>query len=186
MEVYRSVWNTIVAVLAPIAFVAAARTTGWFTPVVVTVAMTSVGALFGFVWNEDPLVRRRTTLRVAVWFGMSGLLLVGLTPVLQQWGLLILLVLGGTSPDLLERCLVLYDARRHRGADPGLEELTYRELERRWRTTTWRVRSTALPVRDRLELVSQRGRLLDELERRDPDRFEGYLVRAGWREPQGS
>jgi len=187
MRGYRNGWTVVVTVLSAIAFDAAVGTTGWVPAVVVLVGMASVGGLFGLVWyDEEPEARRRITVRFALWFGAGSILLVGFTPVIYQWVVLLLLALGGSAPDLVERCLGWRAAHRPPAPLLALDDLSYRELERRWRTTTSQVRSKSIPAQEVAALVAQRGRLLDELERRDPARFEVSLVRAGWRESQRS
>jgi hypothetical protein len=186
MRTYRSGWTVSVTVLSALAFCVATRTCGWVATLVVLVGMTSVGALFGLVWLEDAAARTRSTVRFGLWSGVGSVLLLGFTSVLGRGIVLFLVVVGGSAPDVVDRVLALRTKHRREALPPDLERLSYRELERRWRATTGQVQSETLPVQDVLELVVHRCRLLDELERRDPARFEGSLVRAGWREAQQS
>ena len=186
MRTYRDAWTVTVTVLSAIAFAAALSTAGWVAAVVVLVGMTSVGALFGLVWFEDPAARKRITVRFGLWFGLGSTLLVGFTPVLGRWVVLLMVVLGGLAPDLVERGLAYRATHRRPSLPRDLERLSYSELERRWRSTTWQLQSKSLPVQHVLQVVDHRARLLDELEHRDAARFEVSLVRAGWRQSQQS
>ncbi len=67
--------------------------------------------------------------------------------------------------------------RRRRPTPPaaGLRDLSDRDLELRWQVSTVRLRhpGTAPPVR--LRLVAERAALLDEMERRWPERIADLL-----------
>ena len=64
-------------------------------------------------------------------------------------------------------------------ADPGA--LDDEELLRRWRRTGAELRGPWRGPAEASHLVETRHRLLDEMERRDPDRFSRWLTTQGQR-----
>lgn len=64
------------------------------------------------------------------------------------------------------------------------EQLSDRDLVRRWRLSYDELRRHSCPSATVLRLVQERSLLLDEVERRDPAGFERWLERVAAREAQ--
>ncbi|WP_395659621.1 hypothetical protein [Nocardioides sp.] len=184
MRAYRTTWRTLVLLVAVVSGVVGIAGVGWLATLGTSVAFACLGALFGFSWIEDPGKRPRAMVECGLWFGVAGLLIIGLPPIVGAWSLPVLLAIGLTCPPLLDLGLSSY-RKAHPVApadEPGL--LSDRDLARRWRYTTEELQAHDVPAPAVLRLVQERAVLLDELERRDPERFGEWLVRSGWREPQ--
>ena len=167
--------STVVAVLED----------GWALVLVQAVVVGGFGAAFGATWEDAPERRRRTARAWAVRCAAAALLLTGLPHVIGGWSLLVLVVIGLVSPEVVAAGLGrLRKGRSPRPSAPAASRLPDEELARRWRTTSRGVRSTWLPVPERAALAAERQQLLDELERRDPVGFQEWLAREGWRERQ--
>lgn len=184
MRWYRNLWLTTVVVLAAGSFAMAGAALGWTTTIATTAAFILLGAMFGFSWVEDSRRRVPAMGRGALWFGIVTVLVLGLPAVLGAWSMLILLGLGVGTPELIE-----YALRAYRKASPvpvaeHPEEISTRDLARRWRCTSDQLLDRATTSAQALALVEERARLLDEMQRRDPAGFEQWLVRTGWREPE--
>ncbi|MCB0895071.1 MAG: hypothetical protein H6529_15870 [Nocardioides sp.] len=184
MRAYRSVWRSVVLLVAVAAGIIGIAGVGWLATLGTSAAFACLGALFGFSWVEEPRLRPRAMVECTLWFGVAGLLIIGLPPVVGAWTLPLLILVGVSCPPLLDLALASY-RKAHPVAEadvPGM--LSDRDLARRWRWTTDALQDRSTPVASALLLVQERSALLDELERRDPDRFAEWLVRSGWREPQ--
>ena len=175
MRFYTGAWRTAVVVSTGLSLVAGVLTIAPTLAVMVAV-LASTAATFGWCWGEDPVARRRFAARAALWAGCSGAILTGLPLVIGMWSLLVLVVLGLTAPVVVTGAWRAVTAGRPERRRPPVEHLSDRDLERRWRSTTRRVRSRGLPTAEVTRLVEERARLLDELERRDPDRFATWLL----------
>lgn len=184
MRAYRTGWRMAVLLVAVAACVVGIAEVGWLATLGTSAAFACLGTLFGFSWVEDPTLRPRAMAECTLWFGVAGLLIIGLPPVVGAWTLPVLIVVGVACPPLLELAQQSY-RKAHPVAEadvPGL--LSDRDLARRWRWTTEALQDRSTPVASAVRLVQERSVLLDELERRDPERFAEWLVRSGWREPQ--
>jgi hypothetical protein len=177
MRTYRDTWRAAVVVVTAASVVPALRSSGW-TAVVLVAVLASTGAAFAWCWFEDRDIRGPAAVRSALWCGCGSAITVGLAPVIGTWSLLVLVVAGLTSPLVVTAALRPWTARRAGRPTRVLGQMSDRDLERRWRHTTRRVRSRGLPPAAVAELVEERAGLLDELERRDPDRFAAWLVSA--------
>ncbi len=164
----------MVAVAAAVALVAGGADLGWPRMLGAVGAITLLGASSGLTWVEDRERRWRLVRRLAAWFGVSATLLLGLPPVLGAWTLLVVPLLGVLSPEALGW------VRR----TAAVRQPPERDLDRRWRWTTQQLAARRADPGAVLALVEERARLLDELERRDPEGFDEMLVRSGWRERQ--
>ncbi|WP_395695134.1 hypothetical protein [Nocardioides sp.] len=184
MRAYRTGWRALVLVLAVGAGLVGVGDVGWLATVGTSVAFACLGALFGFSWIEEPGHRPRVMAECAVWFGVAGLLIVGLPPVVGAWSLPVLLVIGVSCPPLLQLGLDQWRKAHPVVATDHPVELSDRDLVRRWRQTTEELSDRSVPPATALRLVEERSSLLDELERRDPAKFADWLARSGWREPQ--
>ncbi len=72
---------------------------------------------------------------------------------------------------------------RRKALQPCLRQVSARDLERRWRRTTDQLGDRRTTVPAKLQVVCERERILDEIERRDPKAFAQQFARAGWRTP---
>jgi hypothetical protein len=186
MRTYRGVWCAIVSVVAAASLVAGVATIGWVAVAAATASSAVLGVVFGLAWVSDPRIRRRAVIRTGSWFGLAGVLIVGLPDLVGPWSVLILAMVGGLAPEL-----VAIGARSLRArlsplpavrADE-LAGLSVRDLQRRWRRTTDDLHRAGMRPAAVVDLVEQRAALLDELERRDPQRFP-WPGAANRREPQ--
>lgn len=186
MRIYRSAWRATGVALVGISVIWSVATLGWLALAVAAACSAALGVMFSLARVSDPGAQRHAMARSATWCGSAGVLIAGLPGLLGLWSLLVMTLLGGLAPDLLAAGRRAVQAPR---PTPPAKEPTRssdRDLERRWRRTTeelpgrWRAPATVL------SLVDGPARLLDELERRDPERFAAWLVRAGWRQPQDS
>ncbi|HEU5036612.1 MAG TPA: hypothetical protein VFT70_06400 [Nocardioides sp.] len=187
MRAYRSVWRATVVVLAALALVVGGSSIGWVAVLGTAAGMAVTGAIVGFAWVEEREQRWRSMGALAVWFGVGAVLMLGLPSLLGPWALFVLLVVGGLCPPLVELLARELRQRRPATSPDTVQRLGTGDLERRWVRTSRQLRE----LRERrgevdavLSLVQERERLLDEIERRDPEAFDAVLVRAGWREPQ--
>jgi len=180
MRIYRSVWNTTVALVALLALVAGGTHLGWLVLLGTCAALAFLGGLTGFTWVEGER-RAAATLSTAGWFGTAALLLLGLPSVIGGWVLLVLAGIAASCPPAVQALVKLTRDRRPAPVGAPPDHLSERDLERRWRQTTEQVRNPGLAASATLRLVVERQWLLDELERRDPELFSARLVRAGWR-----
>jgi len=135
----------------------------------------TMGAAFGITWEDDPARRRVAAVTWATRAVVLALLLTGLPPVMGAWSLLVVVGLGLLSPELVR---VLARRVRERREPPPVEHpaLGDDELARRWRSTTLAVQSTWRTPAELLLVVQERQRLLDEIDRRDPEGFSRWLT----------
>ena len=146
MRAYRSAWRLLVLVVAVVAGVIGAESVGWLATGGTSLAFACLGALFGFSWVEDARLRPRVMAECALWFGVAGLLIIGLPPVVGAWTLPVLLVAGLTCPPLLELGLSSYRKAHPVARSDNPETLSDRDLARRWRQTTDELQSRTLPA----------------------------------------
>lgn len=182
MRGYRSTWAALVVLLGSGSFVLAGAVVGWPVTIATPLGSAALGAMIAFSFVEDAGARGRAMTRWALWFGVATILVIGLPLVLQAWSALVLVLLAGGAPDLVE-----FLGRTYRRSRPGLaaqhpEQLSTDELARRWRQTSAELLDRGTSTAHSLELVEERARMLDEIERRDPQSFERWLVHSGWRE----
>ncbi|MBB3040217.1 hypothetical protein [Nocardioides soli] len=179
MSSYRALWSTTTVLVSALTFVLAGAQLGWWAMVGSAAMLAALGAVLGLCWVEDRS-RWRLAGECALWFGVAGVLLVGLPTALGDVALLVVLALGGASPPLVQCGVDLWV--EHRQARPrDTRWLGDRDLERRWRRTSEELHDPRTTPALALRLVREREQLLDEMERRDPGKLEVRLVRAGWR-----
>lgn len=177
MEVYRFVWFVPAAILSVSALVYDVATGGLLRLAVFGPGLAVFGALMTYAFVEDRADRGLWTRRAFVWSGVAAVAADAFVALLGGIGLLVGVALVGTSPVVLSlaRHLLLQRSRRTSGPP---ESLSTRDLLRRWEWTTAEVLRTSTPVPRRLVLVEERRGLLDELQVRDPSRFDAWLVTA--------
>jgi hypothetical protein len=181
MRTYRRLWAAVTTLVALFAFTVGGIDLGWVPLVGSTLALTVMGGLMGFSWIDDGQHHWHLVGQCAFWSGIGSALLLGLPSVIGPWSLLTIAVLGTACPPAVEYAQRSYRAWRPVPPSDHPEAMSDRDLERRWRCTSDLLRHGHLTPAATVTLVQERARLLDELERRDPDEFEGRLVRAGWR-----
>jgi len=135
----------------------------------------TMGAAFGVTWEEDPGRRRGSAVAWATRAVVLALLLTGLPPVIGAWSLLVVVGLGVLTPELV--LVIARQIRKRREATPVEHPaLGDDELARRWRSTTVAVQSSWRTPAEVLLVVQERQRLLDEIDRRDPEGFSRWLA----------
>jgi hypothetical protein len=175
-RIHQLVWGTVVA-LAVGGVVAYAVAYGSVARVLLLSATLGLfAASFAYVVFEESPDRRLWMRRLILWCGVGAPLVDGLTTALGPIGLVVALLLGATSPAAVGLVRRRLSARAMRGPVPPLELLSERDLLRRWEGTTAALQRGRLTVSARLALVQERSSLLDELERRDPERFEDWVA----------
>jgi hypothetical protein len=175
--IHRFVWAVSTVTVMGSAIVYDVATGGLLRLAVFGSALAAFGGLLAFAFVEDRPDRGVWVRRGVVW---SGLAMVAADALVATWGgigMLVGLALVGTSPVVLRlaRRLRLQSSRRTSGPP---ESLSTRELLHRWEWTTAEVLRPRTPVARRLVLVEERRRLLDELQDRDPEHFDAWLVSA--------
>ena len=187
MRGYAACWRACVVTITGLAAAIAWLVESPWLLLAEVLVIGTLGFAFGLGWEEDP---DRTWPSGRAW-AVRGLvvavLLTGLPPALGQWSLLVILVLGVTHPTLvraLGRRLWPWRARSPGSAGGELADLSTEQLEHRWRYTSMAMRTSWRPD-ETLALVEDRQRLLDEIERRDPENFSAWLSGRGGRQSQG-
>ena len=173
---HQAVWGTAV-VLAVAGVLAYSVAYGTLARVLLLSATLGLfAASFAYVVFEESPDRRLWMRRLVLWAGLGAPLADGLTTALGPMGLLVLLALVATSPAvaiLVRRGLA---SRLARGPVTPLAAQSERELLRRWEGTSTALQRGRMGVASRLALVEERSRLLDELELRDPQRFQEWMA----------
>lgn len=126
MRTYRALWSTATLTLSALTFVLAGAQLGWWAMVGSAAMLAALGAALGLCWVDDRS-RWRLAGECALWFGVAGVLLVGLPTALGDVALLAVLALGGASPPLVHCAVDLW--MEHRQARPGTPG--------GWATATW-------------------------------------------------
>ena len=178
MEIYRFVWLVTAATVSLSAVVYDVVTGGLVRMAVLGAALALFAGLLTFAFVEELPDRWAWTRRAMLWSGASA---VGADALVALWGdigLAVGVLLVGSSPTLLAQGRRLLLARYSRRASGPPENLSVRDLRRRWEWTTAEVLRADTPVVRRLRLVEERRQLLDELQVRDPAHFEAWLLTA--------
>jgi hypothetical protein len=165
-----------------VSLVLGAHVMGWAPVVLLTALMAVLGACFGVAWNSEPEAMRRMACGTAGWAAFGIVVLLALPPTLGAAGLLTPVVVALTSPGAV--VLVRRELRRRGGRRRSdVDLISDRELARRWEVTAQMLADPRRTTAERVAIVEDRGRLLDELERRDRYGFEMWLTREGWLAP---
>ena len=179
---YVTCWMVAAGAVFAASLVLGARVMGWVPVGLLAVLMAVLGACFGLAWNAEPEAMRRMAWSCAGWGAFGIVTVLGLPPALGPAGLLVLVLIGTGSPTVV--ALVRRRLRRRSGqrmADVDL--VSHHELARRWRVTAQMLVDPRRTPAERVAIVEDRGRLLDELERRDRYGFEMWLTGEGWLAP---
>ncbi|TDD18002.1 hypothetical protein E1218_26865 [Kribbella turkmenica] len=176
MAVYRVIWRSMCGVLITAGVVAGLIV----LPVKVWVLVGLLAIILAFV----AVVGRSAKDRQAGRSGVESLLralvvavaviaVLGLGAVLQGSVVLLLLLVGVSSPRLVGRML----SGVTRAPEPPPGAVSTRQLCQEWRESYLSLRQAPTPAA-RIRIVRARQRCLDELERRDPDGFQAWLASA--------
>lgn len=182
MRAYRACWTLAVVTVGGLAAAVAWLVEAPWLLLLEAGTVATVGATFGATWEEDPARRWATSWRWARRGLVLAVLLTGLPPFMGAWALLVIVAVSVTHPEVVQALLRRLSRARGAGVGVRLEELSHEQLSRQWRASTLAVRSSWRTPGEVLELVQERVRLLDELERRDPEGFSQWL--AGGRQAQ--
>lgn len=183
MRTYRGWWTAAVILVAGTAVVVGSTVTSPWLFVAAGVSTGVVVGAIGASWEDDPGRRWATARTWAGWGVVVTIMLIGLPPAIGPWSLLFPLALGALAPGVILAVRRKASGRHHWSSSPA-SDLSDDQLARRWKYTSIAVRSTWRTTAELLLLVQERQRLLDELERRDPDGFALWLVSIGWRQAQ--
>lgn len=178
MDVYRFAWAVVTGVVVAGSVAYDAATGGLLRMVTLGGLIALFSATFTFVFTEERADRWSWVRRLAIWTGGATVAATSLTAMWGASGAVggLLLVLG--SPALMTGARTLYVSWSARRTTGPLESLSVQDLRRRWEWTTVLLRWDATPPNRRLALVEERGRLLDELQSRDPAHFDDWLADA--------
>lgn len=180
---YRVLWNAVVVLLVGVGIVAGSVAIGWAPLAGITVCLAVLGAAFGVAWVE-PDGDRRVAGSVGARYGAAGAVVVaGFPAIVDGWTAVVLVGMTVTAPPIVE--LVLRSLRG-KAVTPAVDDptrLSERDLAERWRSSYDEVHSADASAEELLQVVAERGRLLDELERRDPRRFRAWLAETAETRP---
>ncbi|WP_433158419.1 hypothetical protein [Kribbella sp. CA-247076] len=176
MAAYRVIWRVVCGLL-----IAAGVVAGLFVlplKVWVLVGLVAVFVAFLTVVSRSGKDRERSTPDVetllrALLAGVAVIAVLGLGAVLHGNVVLLLLLVGATSPRVVGRVLP-----RVTGAPASpARAVSTRQLCREWHDSYLSLRQARTPAA-RLRIVLARQQCLDELERRDPDGLQAWLASA--------
>jgi len=169
---YRLIWGCGCGLLVALGVAAALFTlpTNGLVSLFVVPAFIGLSVVLSVAQSEGQARGRwRRAVRIAVLTGFACVGGGGLVALLGPSILLLGLLLAGISPAVVRRL-------RGRRADKR-DELTDRSttmLCRQWQASYQELRTTSAPMQ-RLRIVEERARYLDELERRDPVGLQAWL-----------
>ena len=190
MRVYRFTWGVLATVVVVSASVDDAVTGGLLRMAVLGPLLALLVGTLAFVLAEERPDRWTLVRRSALWCGAGA---VGAGALAATWGsagISVGVALALTSPTLvalLRAQFISWSSRRSAGPP---ETLATRDLRRRWEWTTAEVVHPRTSVPRRVVLAEERRRLLDELQRRDPEGFDDWILvavpdRGSTRPPRG-
>jgi hypothetical protein len=178
MRFYRVLWGASAVIAAACAAVSVISAGTWPGVLGVSLMLASCGGLLAHTFCEGRPDRWRWTARATVWTFAAAAVSGGLALAWPRAGGIAAVVLVAACPFLVGRYRALLLGWTVRRSDGPLDALATRDLLRRWEWTTSQVVRSSAPLERRMALVEQRRRLLDELERRDPDHFDEWVVSA--------
>ena len=179
---YVTCWMVAAGAVFAASLVLAAGVMGWAPVLLLATLMAVLGGCFGVAWSSGAEAMRRMACGAAAWAAFGMVAVLGLPPTLGPAGLLALALLAISSPGTV--LLARRERRRRSGRRmPDVDLVSDRELARRWEVTAQLLADPRRTAAERVAIVEDRGRLLDELERRDRNGFEMWLIREGWLAP---
>ncbi|WP_299931472.1 hypothetical protein [uncultured Nocardioides sp.] len=178
MRTYRIVWTGAAGVAVGSACVLDIAAGGLVRMTLLGVGMGLFGAALAFALVEEREDRWPWVRRGLLWGAVGAVATDALAVAWGNTGVALGLGLLALSPPavmLARTGFVGWSSRRAIGPP---EALSLRDLHRRWEWTTAEVLRPTTSVPRRLVLVEERRRLLDELQLRDPVRFDAWLLTA--------
>jgi hypothetical protein len=178
MSSYRVVWTSVTAFVVGAASVYDVAAGGLVRMASLGVGFGLFGAFLAFTLAEGRADRRAWVRRSALWGGLGATAADALATTWGSAGTLVGAVLLATTPAAISFAsdrFLSWSSRRTSGTP---DAMSLRDLHRRWDSTTAEVARPTTTVARRLVLVEERRRLLDELQLRDPDHFDAWLVTA--------
>jgi hypothetical protein len=180
MRIYRAVWDVVALLTVLTSLVLGVHDPGWTTMIVGPVFVGAMGGVLYLTWDaEAPRLLTAFVSWVLLPMGAASVIF-GLPAVLGPWAILTAPVLAVVSPEVVDR---VRQWLRRLGPVPVQDRLsswTDGELELRWRVSAAQLRHPGTTLDRKVALAEERSRLLDEVERRDPEGFQARLAQAGW------
>ena len=181
VRVYRTAWAVVVWFVVGVSLAAGSISIGAALMVVSSLVAAAIGVILALTLVDAPGRRVAVARAGALWGAGSGVVLAGLPEVLGGWTVAVGVPITAGAPSIVTAAARSARRRRMAGSPaPVLERLSDRDLEGRLHDTYDEVRRRGSSTAEVLRIVQERARLLDELERRDPEHFEQWLDRAGW------
>ncbi|GCD88208.1 hypothetical protein [Nocardioides sp. LS1] len=186
LTAYRRVWRWTAATTAVLSGILTLLTLGLVRSVVVVTITACFGAMYGLALGQLLRGLRRPVVTTAGVFAGATVVLVGCAAAGRGSGVAVLAALAVTSPPLVARlgARIAPDARplpapvpsatSLAGVDLLLSAWDVSELKQAWFESETVLRSAGT-VEARARIVSMRQAYLDELERRAPETFSGWL-----------
>lgn len=173
-RVYELGWSAAVLLAVTVGSAATILVNGWTVLLTEAVGMTLTGVLSGACLETRPGGWWSLVRTWGLGTGATTVALVGLSEVVGPASLPVVLAGWATHPLVVR--WVIGRLRRDERVGGTVDALSDDELEHRWRRTGAVVRSSWSTPAEAARLVEVRASILDELERRDPDRVERWLA----------
>ncbi|MBI2242727.1 MAG: hypothetical protein HYU55_01780 [Nocardioides sp.] len=183
MRRYRAGWNGVVILLVAVGTAAGSVAIGWAPLVGITACLAVLGAAFGVAWVEPDGDRRLAATTGARYGAAAATILAGFPALIDGWTALVLITTTLTAPPILEQLRRSLHGKSAPGTVDDPTRLSERDLAERWRSSYDEVHRADATPRELLDVIAERGRLLDELERRDPRRFRAWLAATAETKP---
>ncbi|MDI6911172.1 hypothetical protein [Nocardioides sp.] len=183
MRRYRAGWNGVGMVLVTVGIAAGSVAIGWVPLAGITACLAVLGAAFGVAWVEPDGDRRAAATAGARYGAAAAAILAGFPALIDGWTALVLIVTTLTAPPILEQLQRSLRGGSAPGAVVDPTRLSERDLAERWRSSYDEMHRADASPQELLDVIAERGRLLDELERRDPGRFRAWLAETAETEP---
>lgn len=180
---YRVLWNAVVVALVGVGVVAGVAEVGWAALAGITGCLAVLGAAFGVAWVE-PDGDRRIACSVGARYGAAGAVVVaGVPAIIGGWTAVVLVAMTVTAPPIVQLMFRGLGGGCPARAVDDPTRLSERDLAERWRSSYDEVLRADASTDEVLEVVAERARLLDELERRDPRGFRSWLAETAETRP---
>lgn len=183
MRGYRAGWNSVVIVLIAVGIAAGSIAIGWVPLVGIGACLAVLGAAFGVAWVEPDGDRRVAASAGARYGAAAATILAGFPALVGGWTAVVLIVATLTAPPVLEQLRRSLRGKSAPGTVDDPTRLSERDLAERWRSSYDEVHRADASPQELIEVIAERGRLLDELERRDPRRFRAWLAETAETKP---
>jgi hypothetical protein len=175
---YRVVWTGAAALIVGAASVLDITAGGLLRMTLLGAGIGLFGAALAYAIVEERRDRWTWVRRSVLWCAVGAVATDALAVAWGNTGVAVGIGLLVTSPAAVSLARAGFVGWSSRRASGPPEALTLRDLQRRWEWTTAEVLRPTTPVSRRLVLVEERRRLLDEMQLRDPVRFDAWLLTA--------